>query len=188
MNAPRIASLVVALVLTASVDLFAQQEPPVTPGDRVRVSWLGDAPLVSTVLALRADTLVLDVEGRVAPLELPLALVKKVEVRRGQKSNAGRGARTGGLLGAMFGLLVGVVAWTGCDSDDSSDSCESAVEGIGVVAIGVGIFGGVGAGVGAIIGALSTSDRWEEVPMDRLRVSLVPQHRGGLAVSVSVAF
>ncbi len=183
MIAPRITSLVVALILTASADLFAQQEPPVAPGDRVRVSRLGTVPpLVSTVLAFKADTLVLDAEDRVAPLEVPLSLVKKVEVSRGQKSNAVSGALWGGLVGAAFGAILGVAAWSGSDSDDFISFGPEAV------AVGAGVLGGVGAGVGLLIGAATRSDRWEEVPLDRLRVNMVSRRNGGLAIRLSLAF
>jgi len=41
--------------------------------------------------------------------------------------------------------------------------------------------------VGAITGAFIKTDRWEEVPLDRLQVSFAPQ-RDGFAVGLSVAF
>ena len=53
---------------------------------------------------------------------------------------------------------------------------------MGVVAVGA-----VGAGIGAGIGALSKTDKWEEVPLDQLRVSIVPR-RDGFALGFSVAF
>ena len=192
MHAPRSALLVAALLLTTSVDLFAQQEPPVVVGDRVRVSWLGNAPMVCNVRAFKADTLVVDVEDLSAPLELPITLVKKVEVSR-QRSNAGRGALTGGLIGAAVGSIFGVLVW----SDSPSNPCTGSLFsnepctvdwGPEAVPVFAGILGGVGAGVGLLIGAASHSERWQEVPLERLEVSLTPNGRRALAVSVSVAF
>ena len=53
--------------------------------------------------------------------------------------------------------------------------------------LGYGAIGsGVGLGVGTILGAPSR-DRWEEVPLDRLRVSFAPK-RDGFEVGLSVAF
>jgi len=157
MHAPRSALLVAALLLTTSVDLFAQRETPVAVGDRVRVSWLGNAPMVCTVQAFKADTLVVDVEDLSAPLELPLALVKKVEVSR-QRSNAGRGALKGALVGAGIGSLLGVYAWFDSPSNPCTDgffSNEPCSQEWGPEAVPVfaGIFGGIGAGVGLLIGA-----------------------------------
>ncbi len=179
MIAPRIALLAGALVLTASIDLFAQQEPPVAPGDRVRVTAWSVVPgrPVGTIVSLGADTCVVALEGRAEPLMLPLASVTRLEVSRGQRSNVGKGALTGGLIGTALGLLVG-----GYVSTDPEFFGEDAF------AKTVAVLGGVGAGVGLLIGAMSRSDRWQEVPLDRLRVSTVPHRNGGLAIRVSVAF
>lgn len=170
MIAPRIASLLALLALIAPVEVFAQQEPIVAPGDRVRVLWLGTAPLVSTVLALKADTLVLAVEDRGAPLELPLALVRKFEVSRGG-SNALRGA----LIGAGLGLALGAADALGQNDGDL----------IGPEVV-MAVLGGAGATLGLVIGAMSRSDRWEEVPLDELRVSLMPHKTPALTVSMSL--
>ena len=61
-------------------------------------------------------------------------------------------------------------------------SAEGAVAG---AAVGIGA---VGAVVGALAGAFTKTDRWEEVPLDRLRVSFVPQRDGGFGVGLSVSF
>ncbi len=51
---------------------------------------------------------------------------------------------------------------------------------------GVGVL--VGGLLGLGIGALIKTDRWEEVPLDQFRVSLVPQWNGGRALGVAVSF
>jgi len=56
------------------------------------------------------------------------------------------------------------------------------------VALGAAAFGVTGALVGLGIGALLKSERWEEVPLDRLRVNIVPQRDGRFALGLSVAF
>lgn len=174
MNAPRITSLAVVLFLTTSGELFAQQGLPVTPGDRVRISTLGTAPpLVCTVLALKADTLVLDARDGVETLEVPLALVKKVEVSRGKKSNIGPGAIAGGLTGAVFGAI--------CASGPGGYSCGGSDAKVVALAITA-----AGTGIGALIGAASKTDRWEEVPLTDIRVGLSPITLDGVAVSVAL--
>ena len=50
-----------------------------------------------------------------------------------------------------------------------------------------GVFGAVGGIFGAVIGAASGGDRWEEVPLDRLRVSVMPQ-QGGFGIGARIAF
>jgi hypothetical protein len=162
-----------------SVGLLAQQESPIGPGARVRVSRLGTVPpVICTVLALKADTLVLDAEDRVETLEVPLSLVKKVEVSRGQKSNAGSGALKVGLIGASIGAVLGSAAWLGSDSDDFIEIGPEAV------AVGAAVLGGVGAFAGLLIGAATVSDRWEDVPLNEIYVG--PSSIAVDAVDVSV--
>ncbi len=106
MIVPRFALLVAALLLTATVDLFAQQEAPVAPGDRVRVAAPTEVSgrFVGTVMEIGADTCVLAVEGRAEPLALPLASVTKFEVVRGQQS---WGWWKGALIGLFGGAALG---------------------------------------------------------------------------------
>lgn len=183
MNTPRIVSLTAALILmlTTAVELLPQDSPPVVKGDRVRVSRLGNVPpVICTVLALKADTLVLDAEDRVETLAVPLALVGKLEVSRGEKSNAGGGALTGGLVGGTVGAIIGLGMWRTSGSDDFISFGPEAV------AIGAGVGGGVGLLLGALIGAASTSDLWEEVPLEEIRVALPSVNAKVIELSVTL--
>ena len=105
--------------------------------------------------------------GQDSLLALPLGSVSSLEVRR-QKTMALRGAGIGLVSGAMFGLATG------------------ASEVIDVRYITVPLFGLAAAGIGALIGHHVKIDRWETVPLDRLRVGIVPQRGGGLAVGFNV--
>lgn len=178
MSAPRILPLIAALVITAPIHLVAQEEPPIAPGDRVRVTAWSVVPgrPVGTVLAFGADTCVLQLEGRAEPLALPLASVTRLEVSRGQKSNAISGALVGGALGAGIALFGSTIAWLNSAEDF----------GLGGAAYVVGVLGGAGAGIGLLLGATSYTDRWEEVRLDRLRVTVLPQRCGGLSVGLRV--
>lgn len=90
-----------------------------------------------------------------------------------------RGTRSHRLVGSLVGLVVGsgatyVVLHQGgstskCDRSANQDALSSR-ECFGLVALG----GAVGAGTGAILGGLIKSERWEEVALDRLRVSVSP--------------
>jgi hypothetical protein len=46
----------------------------------------------------------------------------------------------------------------------------------------------VGAGVGALIGTAIKTERWQEVPLDRVRVSFGPQRNGRFGFGLSVSF
>ncbi len=48
------------------------------------------------------------------------------------------------------------------------------------------IVSAIGAVAGGIVGYFIKTDRWEEIPLERLRVSLAPQRDGGFALGFSV--
>ncbi len=51
------------------------------------------------------------------------------------------------------------------------------------------VIGGVlGTAFGGLIGLQIQTDRWEEVPLDRLRVGFAPRQDGSLALGLSVRF
>jgi hypothetical protein len=77
----------------------------------------------------------------------------------------GRATLIGGLIGAGFGLFLGIAAST--DGNYLDIGLDEIAAVTGVVAAG-------GAGIGAIIGSLSTRDRWEPVPLPK-RVTGNPQ-------------
>jgi hypothetical protein len=86
-----------------------------------------------------------------------------------QDRDADRDRRVAPLVGAGIGLVaMGVL----CGGD--SGGCAEASPVVTFAAL-------VGTGVGALI----KSDRWQTVPLDRVRVTLTPARRGvGLAVSI----
>ena len=53
--------------------------------------------------------------------------------------------------------------------------------------IGAAIIGGAGVAVGIMVGEITSGERWEEVPLNRMRVSVAPTRRG-LGVRASIAF
>jgi hypothetical protein len=99
--------------------------------------------------------------------------VVRLEVSRGRRRALGAGV--GFAAGAVLGATVGAVAYSGTDTPRET------------VAVGSAAFGGV---VSALLGLLigGMIDRWEEVPLDRLRPSVAAQHDGRLGLAVSIAF
>ncbi len=165
--------LVVVLAVTPLTTVRAQDSLPVTVGDTVRIT----APTLElkkydgTLQGIRGGMLTVDT------LQLAVALVTRLDVYRGRKSNWGKGALIGG---TFLGLAFGGLGWWFC-----VDECEprAALAAAGLV---LGFAGG--ALIGGVIGALIKSDRWEEVPLDQLRVSFMPQRDGRFAFGLSVAF
>ena len=167
------------LVAVVAVACGGRPAPVLTPeaGERVRVTApdLDVHRHTGLLVSVQRDSLTVDT------LTVARASITRLEVQRGRKTNARTGAWIGALsLGlAGVGLGIGVcVQRIECEGDE-----WSAV--IGVLG-GVGALGGglIGLGVGALI----KTERWEEVPLDRLRVSFAPQRAGRFGLGLSVRF
>ena len=77
-----------------------------------------------------------------------------------------------------------------CSMDGSEFSDEGKCETFGtdytlLFAFLIGAGGGL---VGGTVGYFNKTERWEEIPLDQLRVSLNPQREGGFALGFSVRF
>jgi hypothetical protein len=168
----------VALALVPLATLAAQEpEQPLEPGARVRVTApnLGMDKEVATFEAFQGDTLVVTADST---MHCPFTFLTRLDVYQGQKSNLLLSMGIGFVAGAGLGALVG--ASMDCEKAGFSDEASCT---------GLGAAGGAAVGllVGTTAGLLIKSDRWEEVPLDQLRVSVVPQ-RGGFRLGLSVAF
>ncbi len=174
-----------ALVLASPSVAVAAQQTPVTPGARVRISApsVAENPLLGTVVALPADTLIVDAPGYADPLALPLASVARLEVSQGQESRTLKGAGIGSLIGAGAGLASAAIACA------ITGDCDSGDPYTGLVYLSLGVLGAAaGALTGAIIGSTKEVDRWVDVPLERVRFGLTPSEHLGLTVSARVAF
>ena len=173
-------SFVLICIFGGAPTEIAGQEPfSFEPGVRVRVT-APDCALrgqAATFRALRADTLVLETT------ECPLASVTRFDVSRGQKSRAGIGI----LVGAGAGAL-GAVIYCSQDKNELSDEGKCVLFDDDTTPFQALIFGAAGGIVGGFVGYLIKTDRWEEVPIEQLRVSLTPQLDGGFALGFSVRF
>ncbi|MGH7541210.1 MAG: hypothetical protein ACRELC_09440 [Gemmatimonadota bacterium] len=170
----RSAVLAGACVIVGPSTVAGQEPAELPPGSRVRVTAPPTVPVatVGTVAGWRPDSLLLDAPGR-GQLALPLPSVRRLEVRRGDRSNVA--------IGGLVGLAVGgaaeaalVAAFCGPDSACTSDD---VVESVALVALSAMLLGG---GLGALI----RTERWERVPLSRLSV----EHGGGRAVRFGIAW
>ena len=176
----RRATLLIAVLVLTPLTTAAGQGAIAAPGARIRVSAQGLATtqVVGTVVALHADTLVLAPQSGRGLLALPLESVQRLDVSRGRKSLAGAGAGIGGVIGAVSGAVWGAAS---CAEPSFVAPEQCAI--MGGLLVGAG-----GALLGAVVGALSKTERWQEVPLDQLRVSVVPQRDGGFALQASLRF
>ncbi len=174
----------------------ATAQLPIRKGARVRVTrppicpptdtiCVGGRPLqsVGTFWAWGTDSLIIESNGNA--LALPLDSVTKLEVSRGQKSHTVAGAIIGSLVG---GVAVGAIAIATYEECEGGWGCIGDF-GPGFAALVGGLVGGLGGGVvGALVGRSIKTDRWQEVPLDRLRVNLGPQRDGRFGFGASVRF
>jgi hypothetical protein len=145
----------------------------------------------------RIPNLPAHIEGRLGPVSpggvrvrlnayqevtVPARAIERFQVSAGRHSRA-RGAGIGAGIGVLLGLGLGGLALATCDDGPDSWECVSA----GANLIGLPPILGAG---GAIVGALlPPSERWEEVPRERLRVTAGPiLKRDGAGVAVAVSF
>ncbi len=151
----------------------AQEPPPVKVGARVRVTALslGLNNHTGRLTAVDRDALTVDT------LRIAVASVTRLDVHRGRKLSV-----SGGILGFLGGAVVGgAVAYVAFQDDQGAPTCTNETSCplvIGAVAVG-------GAAIGALVGR---TDRWEEVPLDQLRVSVAPQRDGRFGLGLSVRF
>ena len=171
--------VVMSLTVAPLVTISSQELPPLKPGDRIRATapTLSPSPLVGTVVAFEANSLM--VQRGTGTRRLSLASLTRLEMSQGRRSHAALGAGVGLLVGAGVGAVIG----SGCKAIIVPVSSEG-----GCIAVGAAVIGGAGALVGAVTGALVRTERWAEVPLDRLRVSFTSDRGGALKIRASLRF
>ncbi len=175
-----VASALSLSMLVPLVSLSAQVQPPVETGARVRVTSpeLGPGRSVGTCLELSEGHMSFAPEAGASPQSLHVDSLTALDVSRGRKSNVGKGAAFGFLAGASLGALAGLTM------DQSGPEVTAGQWAL----MGAGVGGLVGLVVGLGVSPLIKTERWEEVPLDRLRVSVAPQRDRRLGIGLAVAF
>jgi hypothetical protein len=159
----------------------------VSPGDRVRFSTKGKRGTTEgSVVAADSDTLLLTLSGAEKPVRIPWPSLKRLEVHRGQRSQADKGGTIGALALGIPLALLSVVAGRG--SIDCESSCPSGSPDLTAALLGGAAGATVGALTGALIGNAVKTDRWDKVGLLPIHLSLTPQRRGGMAVALSLRF
>ena len=195
--------LVAILAFVPLTSATAQDSLPVRAGDRVRVTGpepcppntlcVGPRPVrrrTGVFVAYERDTLMLSGGPRSDQLAVPLTSITKLEVHRGQQPRGHTALRAVGGLVSVAALGAAMVGGIGLivhatfnpfDKDLSELELEKDMLRFAVIGGALGMIGG-------ILGARMLVDRWEEVPLDRLRVNLGPQRDGRFGLGASVRF
>lgn len=174
------------LLLAPATGLFGQAVA-LSHGDRVRVSapTLAIESMTGMIAAVRPDTLVIDPNHGSDRRALPVPSFSRIQLSAGERSNTGAGVGIGFLAGAIVGATVGyLVGSDSCGGGGMSYGfCVDKAGAAGALGLGGGL---VGAGIGALIGSRIKTERWMEVPLDRIQLGTVPEVAGGWAIRFSV--
>lgn len=173
----------------AGVRVASRLERAVMVGSRVRVSGSGGGSVVDGIVtAVRGDTLELTTVRGQVPLVLPLDHVERLELGVGRKGHGGTGAAVGLVAGGALGWALASSAYRPCEPSGWF-SCFLSPESRGQAGA-YGAVGGAASGavVGLLIGAVLTTERWERVPLDAVRLDLAPLPAGRLGLGVSISF
>jgi hypothetical protein len=173
--------------------LRAQEAPRFEPGARLRVSTQDAAVrhFVGTFEGYDGGNIGIRPDHELTLIWVPLASVTNVQSSRGRKSQAWRGALIGLLAGGTFGAFVGAATYEECVQRPGWEGLfdcymypESASQAAAMGGLTLGL---LGAGIGALIGASTKTDRWQDISLDRVRMSVVPR-RGRFTLGLSMAF
>ncbi len=161
-------------------------EPAVAKGMRVRVAVRSARDqLTGDIAQLKGDTLYLQVEGGEAPLAIPRSDLTTLDVSRG----VGNMSTLGSVMGLSAGLLAGVLAYSSnkeeCARDAWQGLCELGNADDFLLIPGLALAGGV---LGNVIGRAFKTESWERVPIDELKVGLLPRHELKLTVLAELRF
>jgi hypothetical protein len=159
---------------------------PPGPGTRIRVTstrfsanpYAGPTIVTATLLEMRDDSLVLQLDGRppaALPTTVPLSAVTRLAVRQGRRPAVAEGAGVGVAVGLVGGLVVALNDKSAEGSGNGGNQALSFPDFGGLQKASEIIVGGIVGGVlGAGVGSLFSTDRWVPISSDRLRVSVRP--------------
>ena len=161
--------------------LCPQQVQPVEPGTRVRIKQVCAVGYTDwspyprrtcpthmgafTTMAVDSMVLASDDEARLA---IPVLSVTRLERSMGRHRRTRRGALVGATAGGALGLLIFLARPRSCDWPEWEDWCPQLVG--GSMELTAATLVATGALLGGGVGALIKTERWREVPLDRLSV------------------
>jgi hypothetical protein len=178
----RTALLVISTSLVPLVHPAAQQL-----GQRIRVLAADVTPerwFVGDLLAYDGDSLRLQVAGRALPVSVARRSITRMEVSRGKK----RAVLDGASIGSGLGVIVGALTQVGKPPGRTCDAWLSSLCALDREAhvVQAGLIGGaVGGLLGAALGYAVRTERWEGLPVGRVRAAVAPS---GTGLGLSFAF
>jgi hypothetical protein len=157
-------------------------------GTKIRLKTKGNPTIYGTVASIQDGRLELSgASWRIAnagpPTSFSIDEIRDFEVSGGRDSR-GKRALVGAAIGAASLALAFGLYEANRDTDCPSwEYCWGRTTGL--AAIGGAI---IGAPLGAALGALTAGERWEDVPLDKVRVWLAPVPGRGVGVALNLRF
>ncbi len=164
-------------LLVLPTNLLAQATDTLRIGARLRLSVAAPAAgtMIGTFAGWQADSLLLDL-GSGTLRVLPVEYINRFEVSRGKKSNAGKGAAVGLLVGAVATALLSSAFCWGHENPCQVDELFLAFARIAPLPTVLG----------ALIGAAARSERWESIPLSQLTPETIRPR--GLSIGLAWRF
>ena len=191
-----VAVLLLMSLVTPLTGIAAQRDAPFDTGELLKITapTCGIEEQAARYLRIYRDTLTVQADS---VLVLPVSSVTRLEKSRGYNDRST-------LIGIAAGAFAGVVIGIAIASDEGSDmsggtprnntatQIMDSEENQGAVTLSGAVVGPIagafiGGFVGGLVGKAVRKHIWEEVPLDRLRLSFAPQG-DRLAVGVSVSY
>jgi hypothetical protein len=171
------------LFLLLSVDGVVAQTTTPSAGTQVRYRLSSPAGVdrdftFGTWVERGADFVVVEQDG--ASREIPIRTISQFEMLSGQRRRTGEGALIGSSVGAVAGLVTGLVL---CGDGEcfGEDDEELAADLAWVVSGGGAV---VGAVAGALLGATHNGDEWRPMTFDSIRTGHLGISPRGLTLSL----
>jgi hypothetical protein len=148
--------------------ISSQNALPLIEGDQIRFSSeILNYKSVKMTYHHQSDNTITFNDGK--DYTVSISQIDKIHVKRGRKSNFLKGAGIGTFTGATIGLVIGL----------GDDYFGSSLAGVGAIA---GAF--LGFVSGSLVGLMSKTDNWKEVPINDLKIGVLPN--GGSAVGLGL--
>ena len=163
------------LILTTLATTAVAQLPELAPGSRLQLELVDHQKIEGTLMSQTPDSLIIAAEGaRIT--RIPSARIGRIKSTLGKSHGAGarKGAKIGSIVGAGFGVLLGLTVM----SDDTYSSSDYGFDKSSAPAV----FGLVGAAEGAIygvgIGAIVGAQNWKTIYERPYSLSVAPAPGG----------
>jgi hypothetical protein len=146
---------------------------PLISGDKLRITSTANEMWTSELIYSNIIEESIHFENE-KNMSIPISSIDRLKVKRGKKSKALSGALGGALLGGIAGAIF-------VKEDDgifkNSESEIGFVTGM--------VYGSI---IGTVAGALIRENRWKRVPINRLRISSIPNSNGAVGLGIGIAF